>query len=174
MSQRFSLEEGDRVQIVEMIGRPLRGSCRVVVRNLAGAPVVIENEPLLDDGTPMPTLFWLVDPALNRAVGRLEAEGGVNRVEAELGDLVLDELHQRHAKLRERLMPLGHEGPAPSGGVGGTRRGVKCLHAHLAAGLVDPDPVGDWVLERLGEDEELADYLDGLVLLAREGATDGL
>jgi hypothetical protein len=71
-------------------------------------------------------------------------------------------------------MPLGHEGPAPSGGVGGTRRGVKCLHAHLAAGLVDPDPVGDWVLERLGEDEELADYLDGLVLLAREERTDGL
>ncbi|MEI7746663.1 MAG: DUF501 domain-containing protein, partial [Actinomycetota bacterium] len=65
MSQRFSLEEGDREQIVEMIGRPLRGSCRVVVRNLAGAPVVIENEPLLDDGTPMPTLFWLVDPTLN-------------------------------------------------------------------------------------------------------------
>ena len=42
------------------------------------------------------------------------------------------------------------DGPRPSGGVGGTRRGVKCLHAHYAWYLVGgDDPVGRWVAEQL-------------------------
>ena len=44
-----------------------------------------------------------------------------------------------------------HRGPRPSGGVGGTRQGVKCLHAHLAWWLAGgDDPVGEWVAARLG------------------------
>ncbi len=43
-------------------------------------------------------------------------------------------------------------GPRPSGGVGGTRQGVKCLHAHYAAFLAgSDDPVGRWVAARLRE-----------------------
>ena len=39
-----------------------------------------------------------------------------------------------------------HAGPRPSGGVGGTRRGLKCLHAHYAWYLAGgDDPVGAWV-----------------------------
>jgi len=35
--------------------------------------------------------------------------------------------------------------------VGGTRRGVKCLHAHLAWWLAGgSDPVGAWTAGRLG------------------------
>ncbi len=41
--------------------------------------MVIENAPLLRDGSPMPTLYWLVDPVLREAVSRLEAAGGVRR-----------------------------------------------------------------------------------------------
>jgi hypothetical protein len=38
------------------------------------------------------------------------------------------------------------DGAQPSGGVGGTRVGVKCLHAHLANYLVGAiDPVGELV-----------------------------
>jgi hypothetical protein len=38
------------------------------------------------------------------------------------------------------------DGVQPSGGVGGTRVGVKCLHAHLANYLVGAhDPVGELV-----------------------------
>jgi len=41
----------------------------------------------------------------------------------------------------------------PSGGVGGTRRGVKCLHAHIAWYLAGgDDPVGRWVVGELGLD----------------------
>ena len=32
------------------------------MRGAHGDPVVIRNAPLLDDGTPMPTRYWLVDP----------------------------------------------------------------------------------------------------------------
>ena len=49
----------------------------MVVRQADGAPMVIANEPLLVDGTPMPTRYWLVDPALRESVSRLEAAGGV-------------------------------------------------------------------------------------------------
>ncbi|MFI5044835.1 MAG: DUF501 domain-containing protein, partial [Acidimicrobiales bacterium] len=50
-----------------------------MVRHPDGSPMVIRNAPLLDDGTPMPTRYWLVDPDLMRRIGRLEAAGGVRR-----------------------------------------------------------------------------------------------
>ena len=49
-------------------------------------------------------------------------------------------------------LPPSWAGPRPTGGVGGTRRGVKCLHAHYAWYLAGgDDPVGRWVAEQLGE-----------------------
>jgi hypothetical protein len=125
----------------------------VVLRGADGQPVVIENAPLLDDGTPMPTRFWLVDASLREAVSRLEAAGGVRRAEAALAPEAVAEAHARYAAVRDRALPPGHDGPVPSGGVGGTRRGVKCLHAHLAWFLVGgDDPVGRWVVEQLDLD----------------------
>jgi hypothetical protein len=51
-------------------------------------------------------------------------------------------------------VPGGHEGPVPSGGVGGTRIGVKCLHAHYAWHLAGgDDPVGRWVDEQIAQDD---------------------
>ena len=47
------------------------------MRDEDGDPVVIRNAPLLDDGTPMPTRYWLVGRDEVRAVSRLEAAGGV-------------------------------------------------------------------------------------------------
>ncbi len=43
---------------------------------------MIRNAPLLDDGTPMPTRYWLVDPDLSLRVARLESAGGVRAAEA--------------------------------------------------------------------------------------------
>jgi hypothetical protein len=125
----------------------------VALRRGDGQPAVIVNAPLLDDGTPMPTRFWLVDPLLRDAVSRLEAAGGVRQAEAAVASDTLAEAHARYAALRDGALPAGHSGPRPSGGVGGTRRGVKCLHAHLAWFLVGgDDPVGRWVVERLDVD----------------------
>jgi hypothetical protein len=114
---------------------------------------VIVNAPLLDDGTPMPTRFWLVDAGLREAVSRLEAAGGVRQAEAAVAPDAVAEAHRRYAGERDRTLPPGHTGPRPSGGVGGTRQGVKCLHAHLAWFLVGgDDPVGRWVVGQLDLD----------------------
>src|SRR4051812_1318049 len=59
-----------------LLGREPRADFDVVVRSDSGDPVVIRNAPLLADGTPMPTRYWLVAPDLVRGVSRLEADGG--------------------------------------------------------------------------------------------------
>jgi hypothetical protein len=142
--------DADLAAVAILLGREPRGRFEVVVRDGTGAPVVIRNEPLLSDGSPMPTQYWLVGPDLVAAVSRLEAAGGVRRAEAEVPAEAVAEAHARYAAERDASLPPGHTGPRPTGGVGGTRRGVKCLHAHYAWHLAGgDDPVGRWVAERL-------------------------
>jgi len=142
----------DRARVEELLGRTPGGGFDVVVRDHTGDPVVIRNAPLLDDGRPMPTRYWLVGADLRRAVGRLEAEGGVRAAEAAVDPDELIAAHRRYAAERDMAIPADHEGPRPAHGVGGTRRGVKCLHAHYAWHLAGgDDPVGRWVADRLAE-----------------------
>jgi hypothetical protein len=136
----------DRDAVVALLGREPLGAFEVAVRRDDGTPVVLKNAPLLDDGTPMPTRWWLVDEDLRRRVGTLEAAGGVKRAEADVDPEQLAEAHRRYAEERDAALPPDHAGPRPSGGVGGTRTGVKCLHAHYAWFLAGgDDPVGRWV-----------------------------
>lgn len=122
----------------------------MVVRDGDGEPVVIRNAPLLADGTPMPTRYWLVGAAEREAVSRLEAAGGVREAEAAVDPELLEAAHQRYAAERDADLDVAHHGPRPAGGVGGTRRGVKCLHAHYAWFLAGgDDPVGRWVDDHL-------------------------
>ena len=74
--------ERDVEVLTRLLGRVPRAGFEVVVRNGQGDPVVIRNAPLLDDGTPMPTRYWLVDPDLSLRVARLESAGGVRAAEA--------------------------------------------------------------------------------------------
>jgi hypothetical protein len=123
----------------------------VVVRSDDGSPAVIANAPFLGDGTPMPTRYWLVDPTLREAVSRVESSGGVRQAEAAVAAEEVADAHARYAAERDALIPVGHRGPRPSGGVGGTRQGVKCLHAHLAWWLTGADdPVGEWTAVQVG------------------------
>jgi hypothetical protein len=140
----------DVAALTELLGRPPRADFEVVVRDDHGNPVVIRNAPLLDDGTPMPTRYWLVDRALTLAVSRIEATGGVRAAEAEIPADAVARTHEAYARERDAAMPASHDGLRPAGGVGGTRRGVKCLHAHYAYHLAGgDDPVGRWVAQRL-------------------------
>lgn len=150
-SSSDAASDEDRAVVTALLGRPPAGAFRVVVRRSDGAASVIANAPLLDDGTPMPTRYWLVDRDLREAVSRLEAAGGVREAERQLDPEAVARAHARYAAERDVLLPAGHTGPRPSGGVGGTRRGVKCLHAHLAWWLAGgEDPIGAWVAKRLG------------------------
>jgi uncharacterized protein len=114
-----------------------------------GLPTVIKVPPHLDDGTPFPTTYWLTCPLASRRIGRLEAAGGVKQAEARI-----ETDHEFGAAFRgamaryeaERDALVGADAPEhrPTGGVGGSRRGVKCLHAHYgdhAAG--NANPVGE-------------------------------
>ena len=144
---------GDYEQVTQLLGRPPSGDFDVVVRDASGRPAVIRNAPLLADGRPMPTRYWLVDERLRRLVGRLESGGGVRAAEAAVDAAELAAAHARYAAERDAALPVDYDGPRPSHGVGGTRRGVKCLHAHYAWHLAGgDDPVGRWVAERIGPD----------------------
>ena len=86
-----------------------------------------------------------------KAVARLESAGWIARFnERERTDTAFAESLQRrpraYAEDRARDLPEAIE----DGGVGGTRRGVKCLHAHYAFHLAGgDDPVGAWVAEQV-------------------------
>jgi uncharacterized protein len=141
--------DADDARVTELLGRRPAGRYEVVVRDRTGSPVVIRNAPLLDDGTPMPTRYWLVGRDEVAAVSRLEAAGGVRAAEAAVDAGELAAAHARYATERDAEVPAG-SAHRPAGGVGGTRQGVKCLHAHYAWHLAGgDDPVGRWVAEQL-------------------------
>ena len=109
----------------------------------AGDPVVIRNAPLLDDGTPMPTRYWLVG---RDEVVAVEPAGGCRRRRRRRGSRRRRRTGRRPCSLRRRTRrrrSARHADHRPTGGVGGTRQGVKCLHAHYAWHLAGgDDPVG--------------------------------
>jgi len=135
-----------------LLGREPQGEFEVTVRSPSGEPVVLRNAPLLDDGTPMPTRYWLVGREEVLAVSRLESTGGVRDAESAIAPALVADAHARYAAERDAELPSDHVGPRPTGGVAGTRTGVKCLHAHYAWFLAGgDDPVGAWVAARLAE-----------------------
>ncbi|MFN8034381.1 MAG: DUF501 domain-containing protein [Acidimicrobiia bacterium] len=140
----------DVAALTRLLGRAPQCEFEVVVRDSRALPSVIRNAPFLHDGTPMPTRYWLVDADLSPRIARLESDGGVRRAEGAVDPAALAAAHAAYARERDATIPVGHRGPRPSGGVGGTRTGVKCLHAHYAYFLAGgDDPVGRWVHERL-------------------------
>jgi exopolyphosphatase/guanosine-5'-triphosphate,3'-diphosphate pyrophosphatase len=105
---------------------------------------VIRNAPVDANGDPFPTLFWLTCPAAVKAVARIEAGGAIGGYNErfELDPTfaeALERAHRGYAEERARDLAEALEW----GGVGGTRRGVKCLHAHYANHLAGgEDPLG--------------------------------
>jgi len=133
----------ERRLIEAQIGRDVRGSVAVAARCRYGLPAVVRTAPLLPDGTPFPTLYWLACPAARVAVGRLEAAGWNARLSERVAaepDLAAAHAaaHASYLAQRDAMAPLPG---AP--GVGGLPGRVKCLHAlyahHAATGA---DPVG--------------------------------
>ncbi len=147
-----SASDADLQAVCTLIERLPKTAFTVVVRDQFGLPVVIRNAPLEADGTPMPTRYWLVGRAEIEAIGRLEASGGVRRVQDEVLPELIAHTHAAHAVLRDAQLPSNWTGHRPTGGVAGTRRGVKCLHAHYACWLAgENDVVGQWVVDTLGD-----------------------
>ena len=168
--------ERDSEVLALQIGRPLRAASQVLRRCNLGLPVVAEVPPILDTGEPFPTRYWLTCPLAHRRIARLEGEGGVRDTQAKIDadpefSKAVEAAHARYARDREALLPastalsrtaLSGERtagertagarPRPSGGVGGSSGGVKCLHAHYADFAAGNDnPIGSDVHGAIGE-----------------------
>ena len=148
------VSDSDFAVVADLLGRHPQGHFEIVVRHEDGQPRVIRNAPILGSGRPMPTLYWLVSPHDRLVVSRLESSGAVDVAEAEVDDDELIAAHLAYRDERDELIPADYQGHRPSAGVGGTRIGVKCLHAHYAYFLAGgKDPVGQWVADRLAQAE---------------------
>jgi hypothetical protein len=133
--------------VAAQVGRPLRSQVTVLGRCHLGLPVVAAVPPLLDDGTPFPTRYWLSCPLAVRRIGRLEAGGGVRQADRRAAEDPgfgerLAAAHARYSAERDALVPEAAP-HRPSGGVGGSSS-VKCLHAHYADHAAgNANPVGE-------------------------------
>ncbi|MCY3563146.1 MAG: DUF501 domain-containing protein [bacterium] len=142
-------EPADRRVVAIQIGRAPRSDSRVVSVCHLGLPVVVEMPPLLEDGTPFPTRYWLTCPLAVKRVSRVESEGGVKAMDARsVRDPAfgarLQAAHRRYATMRDSEVPASAR-HRPAGGVAGARKGVKCIHAHYADHRSGNDnPVGEW------------------------------
>jgi hypothetical protein len=153
-----------RATVAVQIGRDPRGSVEVVARCMYGLPSVIKTQPHLEDGTPFPTLYYLVCPVAVRAIGRLEATGTMRGYEERLkGDA---ELRARYARAHERYRAQRDaiEVLDDASSAGGMPERVKCLHALYAHELADENPIGALVREQI-------EPLDCPGLCVRETAT---
>src|SRR5687768_12218501 len=91
----FSNPSGeDADAVTRQLGRPPRGEWRTARRCKCGLPQVIETSPVLQDGTPFPTRWWLTCKALCKAVSGLESKGWMRVMNEQLGS---------NEELRDRL-----------------------------------------------------------------------
>lgn len=138
----------ERAVVAVQIGREPRGDVAVAARCEHGLPSVVRTSPVLEDGTPFPTLYWLTCPLASRAVGKLESTGVMAELtDALRGDPALAaayrDAHERYRKDRDGDL----EGRDES--AGGMPGRVKCLHALYAHELADANPMGAIVRERI-------------------------
>jgi hypothetical protein len=153
--------QGDRDSAVLalQIGRRLRAASTVLRRCDLGLPIVAEVPPILDTGEPFPTRYWLTCPLAHRRLARIEAQGGVRAAQAKVAadpafKAALEAAHARYARDRDAALcgERATGGHRPSGGVGGSSGGVKCLHAHYADFAAGNDnPIGRDLHAVIGE-----------------------
>lgn len=143
--------------VAERLGREPRGLREVAVTDTEGAPMVIRVASIVD-GKPFPTLYWLIDPAINYRIDRAEASGTIAAFQARVDadpilQAAMDRDHRRHIARRESYLSeaerahLDASGQWPAirergiGGIADFTR-IRCLHTWYAAHLVDANTVG--------------------------------
>lgn len=148
------LESTDEAAVTRQLGRVPRGVVGVAHRCPCGEPDVVATEPLLPDGTPFPTLYYLTCPRAAAAIGTLESSGLMRQMEQRLEadpDLAADYRAAHEAYLRERA-ELGDVPQIDGISAGGMPTRVKCLHvlvAHALAAGPGVNPLGDEALAAL-------------------------
>ena len=150
------IDEADVRVIERQLGRMPRGVVAIAHRCACGAPDVVMTQPRLDDGTPFPTTYYLTCPRKTGAIGTLESSGLMREMEDRLRtdpDLAARYRAAHEAYLADRAA-LGTPAEIDGISAGGMPDRVKCLHvlaAHALAVGPGVNPLGDEVLERMGE-----------------------
>lgn len=146
----------DLAAVAAQLGREPRAIDSVASRCPCGLPDVVRTEPRLADGTPFPTTYYVTCPRLTSLIGTLEATGVMRELEERLRED--PDLRERYHRAHERYLAdrseLGVVAEIEGISAGGMPTRVKCLHVHVGQSLAcgpGVNPVGDAVLERLGE-----------------------
>lgn len=151
----------DAEVIHRQLGRRPRGMHAVGHRCPCGHPDVVTTEPRLPNGTPFPTTFYLTCSRVNSRIGTLEASGLMKQMQDRLGEdpelaASYRAAHEAYLADRARLAEAAGQSVPEIEGVsaGGMPDRVKCLHvlaAHALAAGPGVNPLGDEVLELLGD-----------------------
>lgn len=146
----------DIAAVRAQLGRPPRAIHEVGHRCPCGHPDVVTTAPRLPNGTPFPTTYYLTCPRAASLIGTLEGSGLMKQMQARLGED--PELAAAYSKAHERYLAARAElGEVPEiDGItaGGMPDRVKCLHVlagHSLAAGPGVNPLGDEVLELLGQ-----------------------
>jgi uncharacterized protein len=146
----------DESIIGAQLGRRPRAVVGVAHRCRCGKPAVVATRPVLDDGTPFPTTYYLTCPRANAACSTLEAQGTMAAMASRLvsdGDLAVAYRAAHQAYLADRRR-LGEVEQIAGVSAGGMPDRVKCLHALVAHALAagpGVNPLGDEALTMIGE-----------------------
>jgi hypothetical protein len=147
---------GDEAEIGAQLGRPPRARHEVAHRCPCGNPDVVASLPRLEDCTPFTTTFYLTCPRAASLIGTLEASGLMREMTDRLArepDLAAgyQRAHESYLAFRESL---AHVPEIAGVSAGGMPARVKCLHVLAAQSLAQGrgvNPLGDEVVDRLGE-----------------------
>ncbi|MBE3000243.1 DUF501 domain-containing protein [Nocardiopsis sp. HNM0947] len=154
------VDASDVAAVERQLGRPPRGVRAVAHRCPCGLPDVVRTAPRLEDGTPFPTLYYLTCPRAASAIGRMENDGVMRRMQERLGEdpelrAAYTEAHESYIAERSAQARADGLEPLPEGmqSTGGMPERVKCLHALVAHELAVPgsNPFGAEALEELPE-----------------------
>jgi uncharacterized protein len=150
------IDARDDAAVEAQLGRPPRSVHGVAHRCPCGNPDVVVTEPRLEDGTPFPTTFYLTCPRAASMIGTLEASGLMGEMADRLtADPSLAAAYQRaHEEYLSFRSSIGDVPEIAGVSAGGMPSRVKCLHALAAQSLAQGrgmNPLGDEVLDRLGE-----------------------
>ena len=150
------IDPADEAAVTAQLGRMPRGVHEVGHRCPCSLPDVVTTEPRLPDGTPFPTTFYLTCPRATSRIGTLEGGGLMKEMEERLGSdpelaAAYRAAHERYLSARAELGEVEEIAGISAGGMPGR---VKCLHVLAGQALAQGrgvNPLGDEVLDLLGD-----------------------
>lgn len=171
------INDADRAQLEQQLGRSPDGFQEVIRRMPDGTPAVIRVASVVN-GIPFPTLFWISDPQLSELIYRHESRGTTQDLQTQIdeSETLQARIHQDnldHIQLRESyfdeatnkaLSDLGVLESFAKKGVGGNANltRIRCLHAWIGAHIIQSNVVGELLTQHCEKDDPLVIALSKL------------